>query len=179
MDQQIRDPDDIPLKMTEEQARDFWDTHEVTEEYLSRVGTSSQKYSRRGSGTKPISLRLEEDTIRRLKELARAKNKGYQTLLKEFVSERLNEEELTQKLDSTSERGRSPTFKFLSNYAVASSASVQRLSGPKLIGTHPPRKARLRWALATVGKTHSSLVTTPRELDTVSTLGRPVFDSED
>lgn len=165
MDKQIRDPGDMPLEMTEEQARDFWDTHEVTEEYLSKVGTSSQRYSRRGSGTKPISLRLEEDTIRRLKELARTKNKGYQTLLKEFVSERLNEEELTQKLDSTSGMGRSSMSKFWSNYSVANSASVQHLAGTRLVGTQPLREARLRWALATVGKTHSSPVTTPSELE--------------
>ena len=39
------------------------------------------------------SLRLDEDTLARLRHLARKKGKGYQTLLKEFVVERLYEEE--------------------------------------------------------------------------------------
>lgn len=42
---------------------------------------------------RPISIRLDEDLLRRLKALARRKGKGYQTLLKEFVLERLYEEE--------------------------------------------------------------------------------------
>lgn len=43
--------------------------------------------------TRAISLRLDEDLLRRLKAVARRKGKGYQTLLKEFVLERLYEEE--------------------------------------------------------------------------------------
>lgn len=45
------------------------------------------------SRTRAISLRLDEDLLRRLKAMARRKGKGYQTLLKEFVLERLYEEE--------------------------------------------------------------------------------------
>jgi len=40
---------------------------------------------------RPISIRLDEDLLRRLKALARRKGKGYQILLKEFVLERLYE----------------------------------------------------------------------------------------
>ena len=39
------------------------------------------------------SIRLEADVIKRLKALARKKGTGYQTLLKQFVGERLYEEE--------------------------------------------------------------------------------------
>jgi hypothetical protein len=42
--------------------------------------------------TRPISLRLD-DVLGRLKSMARKKHKGYQTMLKEFVVERLYEEE--------------------------------------------------------------------------------------
>ena len=41
----------------------------------------------------PISLRLEADTVRRLRALAAKKGTKYQTLLKTFVQERLYEEE--------------------------------------------------------------------------------------
>jgi len=43
--------------------------------------------------TKPISLRLDRFTVERLTALAALRNTGYQTLLKEFVVERLYEEE--------------------------------------------------------------------------------------
>lgn len=38
-------------------------------------------------------MRFDPDTLARLKAVARRKHKGYQTLLKEFVMERLYEEE--------------------------------------------------------------------------------------
>lgn len=47
----------------------------------------------RPTRTKPIAIRLDQFTVRRLKTLATLRNIGYQTLLKEFVVERLYEEE--------------------------------------------------------------------------------------
>jgi predicted DNA binding CopG/RHH family protein len=43
--------------------------------------------------TTPIAIRLDQFTLTRLKALAAARNTGYQTLLKEFLVERLYEEE--------------------------------------------------------------------------------------
>jgi hypothetical protein len=43
--------------------------------------------------TTPVAVRFDQFTLRRLKTLAALHNKGYQTLLKEFVVERLYEEE--------------------------------------------------------------------------------------
>ena len=43
--------------------------------------------------TKPIAIRLDRFTLDRLRALAARRNTGYQTLLKEFVVERLYEEE--------------------------------------------------------------------------------------
>jgi predicted DNA binding CopG/RHH family protein len=43
--------------------------------------------------TKPIAVRFDEFTLKRLRALAARRNTGYQTLLKEFVVERLYEEE--------------------------------------------------------------------------------------
>jgi hypothetical protein len=43
--------------------------------------------------TRPIAVRFEEKTLRRVKALAARHGTGYQTLLKEFVTERLYEEE--------------------------------------------------------------------------------------
>jgi hypothetical protein len=43
--------------------------------------------------TTPIAIRFDQFTLSRLKALAAMRNTGYQTLLKEFVIERLYEEE--------------------------------------------------------------------------------------
>ena len=43
--------------------------------------------------TTPVAIRLDRFTLRRLKALAALRNTGYQTLLKQFVVERLYEEE--------------------------------------------------------------------------------------
>ncbi len=43
--------------------------------------------------TTPIAIRFDQFTLTRLKALAAQRNTGYQTLLKEFVVERLYEEE--------------------------------------------------------------------------------------
>jgi hypothetical protein len=43
--------------------------------------------------TRPVAVRFDQFTITRLRALAALRNTGYQTLLKEFVIERLYEEE--------------------------------------------------------------------------------------
>jgi hypothetical protein len=43
--------------------------------------------------TTPVAIRFDQFTLKRLRTLATLHNKGYQTLLKEFVVERLYEEE--------------------------------------------------------------------------------------
>lgn len=90
----LRDPAQIPEGMSERGAREFWDTHEVTEEYLEKAepipeGVLPPPRPR----TRPVSVRLDEDVLRRLKAVAESKHKGYQTMLKEFIAERLYEEE--------------------------------------------------------------------------------------
>jgi uncharacterized protein (DUF4415 family) len=93
----IRNLSEVPDLATEREAREFWDTHEVTEEYLESTGPVPEEdmpqARPRTARTKPIAVRFDEDVLERLKQLAEHKHKGYQTLLKEFVSERLYEEE--------------------------------------------------------------------------------------
>jgi hypothetical protein len=43
--------------------------------------------------TTPVAIRFDQFTLKRLRALAALRNTGYQTLLKEFVVERLYEEE--------------------------------------------------------------------------------------
>ena len=93
----VRNLSEVPDLETEKEAREFWDTHEVTDEYLDSAGPVAEKdmppVRPRSGRTTPIAVRFDEDVLERLKQLAEHKHKGYQTLLKEFVSERLYEEE--------------------------------------------------------------------------------------
>ena len=90
----LRDPSEIPENMTEAEEREFWDTHEITEEFLDKAEpVPEDMLPPPRPRTRPISLRLDDDVLSRLKDVARKKHKGYQTMLKEFVVERLYEEE--------------------------------------------------------------------------------------
>ena len=90
--------EDIPQDMSEAEAAEFWSTHSFSDELLAEMervpleGNGSLPPAR-STDSKRISLVLEQDTLTRLKKLARKKGMGYQTLLKSFVGERLYEEE--------------------------------------------------------------------------------------
>lgn len=90
----LRDPSDIPVFASEAEERAFWDTHELTEEFLERMGpVPDDELPPVRPRTRPIAVRFDQDVLRRLRALAGKKGKGYQTILKEFVLERLYEEE--------------------------------------------------------------------------------------
>jgi hypothetical protein len=63
----------------------------------ARRGHATRPARARGRTT-PIAVRFDEFTIKRLKQLAERRNTGYQTLLKEFVIERLYEEEKREEI---------------------------------------------------------------------------------
>lgn len=94
--------DEVPKFASEDEERRFWDTHDVGPAILAQMrpvpveGDGDLPPARAttlGPRTRPVSVRLDGDVLRRLKALAARKRKGYQSLLKEFVVERLYEEE--------------------------------------------------------------------------------------
>lgn len=92
----LTDPKQVPAAMTDDDARVFWDVHEITEDYLSKAGSDNEgppTRARKPVLSRSTSLRLEQNTAERLKTLADKKGMAYQTLLKQFVLERLYEEE--------------------------------------------------------------------------------------
>lgn len=90
----LTDPKQIPEGMTEREAAEFWQNHVLTEEYLERAeDVSDLPPTRARKASLHTSIRLDEETVERLKALSHRKGKGYQTLIKEFISERLYEEE--------------------------------------------------------------------------------------
>lgn len=81
----------IPKFNNEEDERNFWDTHDLTDYFdmskAERVIFSNLKYS-----TKSISLRLPESTLLDLKMLANKRDVPYQSLMKIFLAERVEKE---------------------------------------------------------------------------------------
>lgn len=69
------------------------DPDEFAEQERRRTKILDMQDTIRPGRTTPVAIRFDQFTLRRLKTLAALRNIGYQTLLKEFVVERLYEEE--------------------------------------------------------------------------------------
>lgn len=87
---------DVPNFRSESDEAAWWTKHEMGEELLAEmkpVALSDDERIYRRARTRPVAVRFDESTLLRVRSLAQRRNKGYQTLLKEFVMERLYEEE--------------------------------------------------------------------------------------
>src|SRR5215210_4122676 len=84
--------EDIPAGLSDEEEMRFLQEHGVSKEFLENAEEASED-ERPRPRTRPINIRFDDFTLRRLKALAASRNVGYQTLLKTFVQERLYEEE--------------------------------------------------------------------------------------
>jgi hypothetical protein len=82
-----RDEEVDPVKGLSMDPEQFIEAHAKREKALRM-----QNIVRPGRTT-PIAIRLDRFTLERLRALAALRNTGYQTLLKEFLVERLYEEE--------------------------------------------------------------------------------------
>ncbi len=69
------------------------DPDEFLEQQARREKVLKMQDLIRPGRTTPIAIRFDQFTLTRLKALAALRNTGYQTLLKQFVVERLYEEE--------------------------------------------------------------------------------------
>ena len=96
---QVNSDAEIPTFADECEEAEFWATHSLGPNLLEQMrpippeGDTVFPPAREDERTRPIALRFGEDTLRRLRALAAKKRIGYQTLLKQFVAERLYEEE--------------------------------------------------------------------------------------
>ena len=88
----IKDPKDNPANLSDEEQIEILMTHGVSEEFLDNTKEALED-ERPRPRTRPINVRFDDFTLQRLKNLAGRRNMGYQTLLKDFVMERLYEEE--------------------------------------------------------------------------------------
>ena len=88
----IDNPKEIPSSLSDEERMDFLMKRGVSESFLENTEEAPED-ERPRPRTKPINVRFDDHTLNRLSELAARRNMGYQTLLKQFVTERLYEEE--------------------------------------------------------------------------------------
>ena len=91
--------DEVPEFKTEAEEQLWWDYHDLSDTLVERFqkvpleGDNDLPPARQPISSKSVTVRFEMDVIKRLKGVAEKKQMGYQTLLKEFVLERLYEEE--------------------------------------------------------------------------------------
>ena len=81
----------IPKFRTEEEEREFWASHDSTE-YIDWSKAESVTLSNLKPSVRNISIRLPEIMVEELKLLAHKKDVPYQSLMKIFISERVEEE---------------------------------------------------------------------------------------
>jgi len=84
----------IPSFANEAEEAAFWDSHELGEEIVARMEPVPEGVLPPARpGTTSVAIRFDTHTLGRVKDLARRRRTGYQTLIKEFVTERTYEEE--------------------------------------------------------------------------------------
>ncbi len=81
----------IPKFKSEDQERHFWATHDTTEYFDTQKPIRFNLTHLKGS-TKSVTIRLPEWLVDRLKILANKKDVPYQSLLKVFLAEKVQEE---------------------------------------------------------------------------------------
>lgn len=86
----------VPQFKTEKEEFEFWSTHDSTE-YVDYYKAKRVLFSQLKPSTRTISLRLPESLIEHLKLLANKRDIPYQSLLKMFLVERVEQEMHTSK----------------------------------------------------------------------------------
>jgi len=81
----------IPEFKNEDEERQFWAEHDSTE-YLDWGQARRALFPNLKPSTKTISLRLPESMLHALRQLANERDVPYQSLIKVFLRERLDDE---------------------------------------------------------------------------------------
>lgn len=81
----------IPKFRNEDEEREFWDTHDSTD-YIKASELQRIIFPNLKPSTVSISLRLPTWLLGRIKELANEKDVPYQSLMKIYLSERVEQE---------------------------------------------------------------------------------------
>ncbi len=87
---------DIPTFESEDEEREFWASHDSTE-YVNWGKGEMAYFPKLKPSTKSISLRLPEMMLAELRLIANKRDVPYQSLIKVFLQERINQELRQQK----------------------------------------------------------------------------------
>lgn len=82
----------IPKFKNEDEERNFWATHSATDYFDMSKAIKNPVFPNLKPTTESISLRLPKYLLARIKQLANAKDVPYQSLMKVFLSERVDHE---------------------------------------------------------------------------------------
>lgn len=86
---------DIPKFKNAQEEAEFWDTHDSTE-YVDWSKAEKTIFPNLKFTTESISIRLPAPMLARLRELANEKDVPYQSLMKTYLSERIDKEVSTK-----------------------------------------------------------------------------------
>jgi len=81
----------IPKFKNEDEEREFWATHDTTD-YFDTEKPVNLDLSQLKRATKPVTVRLPEALVKKLKILANKKDVPYQSLLKNFLDDKVKAE---------------------------------------------------------------------------------------
>jgi hypothetical protein len=107
---EVNSPEEVPTFANEDEEDEFWQTHSLGPGMLARM-KPVWEYPELAAMLPPpraasITVRLEGDIVQRLLALASKKGTKHRTLVKEFVIERLYEEEKREGLVGAGKRRR-------------------------------------------------------------------------
>ena len=91
----VRKKKAIPAFKNEEQEREFWASHDSSD-YIDWRRAETVRLAKLRPTTRMISIRLPQPMIERLKVLANKRDVPYQSLLKIYVAEKIEEELRTE-----------------------------------------------------------------------------------
>ena len=84
-------PKQIPEFKSEDEEREFWATHDSTE-YMDWNQAERVTFPKLKPSTKTISLRMPESMLNQIRVLANKRAVPYQSLIKIFLQERIDDE---------------------------------------------------------------------------------------
>lgn len=93
-------PEQIPKFETEDEEREFWASHDSTD-YLDWSQAEPVVFPKLKPSTKTISLRLSESMLNEIRLLANKQDIPYQSLIKVFLRERIDQELYKQRVSET------------------------------------------------------------------------------
>jgi predicted DNA binding CopG/RHH family protein len=86
--QTIQSWDDVPLFDSEQAEADFWAENQVDQRLMELSATASSEQSE----SVTITLRMDPRMLSRIKRLARFRFLNYQSMIKQWLSERMEKE---------------------------------------------------------------------------------------